>query len=125
MLTLVTVIIQSCYLIIIIIIILNIFLLIPERKGEGERDRNINGERDSLIDYLLHAPYWGCSPQPRHVSLTRIEPWTLQFTGDTLSTEPNWLGLVTLLLTYIYYSVVNISVTYLFYNWKFLPLKLL
>ena len=41
------------------IIFLNIFLLISEKKGEGERDkkiRNINDERQSLIFCLLHAP---------------------------------------------------------------------
>ncbi|KAK1336341.1 hypothetical protein QTO34_004147 [Cnephaeus nilssonii] len=36
-----------------------------KRKGEGERDRNINDERESLIGCLLHAPYWGSSLQPR------------------------------------------------------------
>ncbi|ELK27180.1 Methyltransferase-like protein 20 [Myotis davidii] len=28
----------------------------PKRKGEGERDRNINDEKESLIGCLLHAP---------------------------------------------------------------------
>ena len=34
---------------------------ISERKGEGERVRNINDERESLTDCLVHAPYWGWS----------------------------------------------------------------
>ncbi|ELK27195.1 Ankyrin repeat and FYVE domain-containing protein 1 [Myotis davidii] len=52
-----------------------------ERKEEGERDRNINDERESLIGCLLHTPHWGLSPQPRHVPLARIEPGTLQSAG--------------------------------------------
>ncbi|KAK1343982.1 hypothetical protein QTO34_014540 [Cnephaeus nilssonii] len=49
-----------------------------QRKGEG---RKINDERESWIGCLLHAPYWGSSPQPRYVPLTGIEPGTLQSTG--------------------------------------------
>nr|KAF6269945.1 hypothetical protein mMyoMyo1_011210 [Myotis myotis] len=49
-----------------IILFLNTFLLVSERKGEGERARNID-ERKSLIGCLLHASYWGWSPQPGHV----------------------------------------------------------
>ena len=30
---------------------------------------------------LSHAPYWGPSPQPRHVPWLGIKPVTLQFTG--------------------------------------------
>ncbi|ELK36593.1 Importin subunit alpha-2 [Myotis davidii] len=40
---------------------------IAERKEEGERDRNINDERESLIGCLLHVPHWGSSLQPGHV----------------------------------------------------------
>nr|KAF6330289.1 hypothetical protein mMyoMyo1_012280 [Myotis myotis] len=40
------------------------FVLTSERKGE----RNINDERESSISCLLHALYWGLSPQPEHVS---------------------------------------------------------
>nr|KAF6291060.1 hypothetical protein mMyoMyo1_009425 [Myotis myotis] len=47
--------------------LLNIFLLISERKGEGEGERNIHDERESWIGCLLHAPHWGPSPQPGHV----------------------------------------------------------
>nr|KAF6378449.1 inositol polyphosphate-5-phosphatase B [Myotis myotis] len=64
-----------------------------ERKGEGERDRNINDEKESLIGYLLHPVYWGPSPQPRHVFLTRIEPGPFSLQADSLSTESNQLGL--------------------------------
>ncbi|KAK1342146.1 hypothetical protein QTO34_016903 [Cnephaeus nilssonii] len=35
-----------------------------EKKGEGENDRNINDEKESLIDSCLDAPYWGLSLQP-------------------------------------------------------------
>ncbi|KAK1327757.1 hypothetical protein QTO34_012664 [Cnephaeus nilssonii] len=31
-----------------------------ERKGEGERVRNID-ERETSISCLLHTPYWGCA----------------------------------------------------------------
>nr|KAF6285908.1 hypothetical protein mMyoMyo1_009469 [Myotis myotis] len=55
--------------------------LYSERKGEGERDRNISDERESLIGCFLHTPYWRMSPQPRHVPLIRIEPGTLQSAG--------------------------------------------
>nr|KAF6290909.1 hypothetical protein mMyoMyo1_009303 [Myotis myotis] len=44
-------------------IFLNIFLLTSERKGEGESDRNINDERESLIGCLPHTPEWGPSLQ--------------------------------------------------------------
>ncbi|ELK27953.1 F-box only protein 42 [Myotis davidii] len=52
-----------------------------QRGRERERDSNINDERDSLIDCFLHAPYWGSSPQPRHMPLIGIEPATLQSTA--------------------------------------------
>ncbi|ELK27426.1 Phosphatidylinositol 3-kinase regulatory subunit beta [Myotis davidii] len=51
------------------------------RGREKKRERNINDERESLIGCLLHTPYWGSSPQPRHVPLAGIEPGTLQFSG--------------------------------------------
>jgi hypothetical protein len=54
-----------------------IFLLISERKKEGERDRNINNEGESLIGHLLHAPYWEMSLKHGY-SLTGIEPETLR-----------------------------------------------
>ncbi|ELK33471.1 hypothetical protein MDA_GLEAN10012048 [Myotis davidii] len=34
-----------------------------ERKGEGEKERNINDERESWIGDLLHAPH--CGPRPQ------------------------------------------------------------
>ncbi|KAK1344769.1 hypothetical protein QTO34_013470 [Cnephaeus nilssonii] len=43
--------------------------------------RNINDERETWIGCPLHAPYWGPSPQPGHVLLTRIKPRTLQYAG--------------------------------------------
>ena len=35
-----------------------------ERKVEGEKDKNINDERESSIGCFLHAPHWGSSRQP-------------------------------------------------------------
>ncbi|KAK1327486.1 hypothetical protein QTO34_012988 [Cnephaeus nilssonii] len=36
-----------------------------ERKGEGERVRNID-ERGTSISRLLHTPYWGCARNQEH-----------------------------------------------------------
>lgn len=32
--------------------------------GKGNRDGNINEEKESLIGYLLHSPYWGLHQHP-------------------------------------------------------------
>ena len=32
--------------------------------SRGKGNRNINDEKQSLINFLLLAPYWGSSPQP-------------------------------------------------------------
>ena len=60
------------------------FYLLIFRKGKGkeeERERNIN-MRETSISCLLHIPNWGPGPQPRHEPWQRIEPATLQITGQ-------------------------------------------
>ncbi|KAK1331257.1 hypothetical protein QTO34_009208 [Cnephaeus nilssonii] len=60
-----------------------------ERKGEGERDRNINDERESLIGRLLHTP----TGDQAH------NPGTPQ--ANALSPEPNQPGLVRYFLNHL------------------------
>lgn len=49
------------------------FLLISEKKREGERGRSINDERESSNSCLSHTSYWGLSLQPGHVPKWGIE----------------------------------------------------
>ena len=43
----------------------------------------------SLCGCLLHAPYWGPDPQPRHVPLLVIKWVTLWCEAGTQSNEPH------------------------------------
>ena len=53
-------------------------ILFISREGKGGRKR---GRETSKCGCLLHTPYWGPGPQPRHVPWLGIEPETLWFTG--------------------------------------------
>ena len=54
------------------------FYLFIFREGEGkEKER----ERNSMCGCLLHTPYWGHGPQPRHVPRLGTEPATFWFAG--------------------------------------------
>ena len=48
---------------------------------EGKRGRK-KGREISMCHCLLHTPYWGPSPQPRHVSWPGIELVTLCLSGQ-------------------------------------------
>ena len=55
------------------------FYLFIFREGKGGRKR---GRETSLCGCLLHTPYWGLGPQPRHVPWLGIESATLCFPGQ-------------------------------------------
>ena len=57
------------------------FLKILFIFGEGEGGRK-RGRDTSLCGCLLNTPYWGPSPQSRHVPWLGIEPATRWFTGQ-------------------------------------------
>ena len=54
------------------------FLINLFREGKGGRKR---GRETSMGGCLLHAPYWGPGPQPRHVPWLGIKMETLWFAG--------------------------------------------
>jgi hypothetical protein len=58
-----------------------------EKKGERERDRNINDERESLISCLLHTLYWGIEPATQACALTVNGTMTSWFMGLKLSRQ--------------------------------------
>ena len=54
-----------------------LFIYFLERGREGGRGREV-----SVCGCLLHAPYWGPVPQPRHAPYLGIKLATLWFTGQ-------------------------------------------
>ena len=60
------------------------------REGKGRRKR---GRETSMCGWLLYTPYWGPSPQPRHVPWLGIELVTLWFAGRHSITETHQPGL--------------------------------
>ena len=64
------------------------------RGREGEREgENHQWKRETLINCLLHAPWPGIEPTPRHVPWLGMEPVTFQFAGWC---PTNWATLATL-----------------------------
>nr|KAF6304787.1 hypothetical protein mPipKuh1_009241 [Pipistrellus kuhlii] len=82
---------------IILFISLKIFLLILERREEGESDRNVNQERESLIGCLPLI-----KPATQTCALDRNRTWDPSFRRPTLRTQPNQLGLF-----FFFYGVIK------------------
>ncbi|ELK25701.1 Macrophage receptor MARCO [Myotis davidii] len=71
----------KCFMVAIVTCLILLFagtglLVLKDRKGKGERDRNTNDERESLISCLLYTPHWGLSLQVFHLTQGSYAPAT-------------------------------------------------